>query len=405
MQKQTAAAVCLALGAMNLAELASGQDMPSLSIASGFEATTPQRGWKPIDWHEPITWEADGFRATARPTVVTSNNGPAGGGNVLMPTATDPAVITVNFGGGVSASLNLDGVGELFIDTDPNPFAGAQCTASLLSTGRHVLLAAHCVTDSAGQKDIIDGADGNRIFFDVPGGFITVPFTSSQVTVHPLYNGDTRSGFDVAVITLSEEVDPIVPRYQINTTMSNEASVHLVAGYGSTGFGATGATALGGLKRVGLNQFEQIGLPIGGITNNATQLTADFDSGSALNDAFSTFFGGPAFTGFGTAEVGTAPGDSGGPSFIFNGTDWLIAGVHSYGLRLALLDNPTTPANESLINSDVDGLLNSSWGEFYVDARVAHPQVASFITSFIVPEPGAGVIVLAAAFGALRRRR
>ena len=52
-------------------------------------------------------------------------------------------------------------------------------------------------------------------------------------------------------------------------------------------------------------------------------------------------------------EVLSAPGDSGGPTFI----DGYIAGVTSYGYRLS--------------GSDIDGGLNSSFGEFGADTRVS----------------------------------
>ena len=65
--------------------------------------------------------------------------------------------------------------------------------------------------------------------------------------------------------------------------------------------------------------------------------------------------------GLGNDEVMSAPGDSGGPSFI-NGQ---VAGITSYGLRLSRRTGrpPRT--------SDVDNQLNSSYGEFGIDTRVS----------------------------------
>ena len=102
---------------------------------------------------------------------------------------------------------------------------------------------------------------------------------------------------------------------------------------------------------------------IGGITNNSTQLTFDFDSGETPNDAYGFFFGaGFADLGLGLNEENSAPGDSGGPTFVNDGGTMKIAGVTSYGLRLVFGGGAT---------ADNNGALDSSWGEFSGDARIA----------------------------------
>ena len=208
-------------------------------------------------------------------------------------------------------------------------------------------------------------------------------------------------GFDVAVIDLGTVVDPAIPRYQLNSNLGIEGAPHLSVGYGQSGDGATGALLPAGFRRSGLNNFEITGPPVSQIENLDTQLTADFDSGDAAGDAFDVLFGLQGAIngglGFGVDEVGTAPGDSGGPSFILDGGVPVIAGVHSYGLRLELLDGTS---------SDVDSVLNSSFGEFYVDARVANPEVLSFINSAIgIPEPSSLVLLTLGGLTLLRARR
>lgn len=324
-----------------------------------------------------VSWSDGVFNAVARPLLVTASSPPTGGDRLA-----DPNDLSTSFG------LDLSGVGQLFLDVNPIPGFGATCSGSLMEGGTHLLTAAHCVTDDDGEIAVIDGADGNSVTFTTAGGVFQATFTAADISVHPNYNGDLLDGFDVAVIDLGSPQPADIARYPLNDGTVNEANLHVAAGYGRSGDGATGATTDAGELRSGLNNFLSVGLPVGGINNPLTQLTADFDSGASEQDAFGVFdevfFGGEVLDpfnnglGFGPDEVGVAPGDSGGPSFIVGAEGIVIAGVHSYGLRLELLDGQT---------SDIDDALNSSFGEFYVDARVAEPEVLGFIRSVIVPEP------------------
>ena len=79
--------------------------------------------------------------------------------------------------------------------------------------------------------------------------------------------------------------------------------------------------------------------------------------GISGNDAFGFFFGNNDL-GLGSAEVNSASGDSGGPA-IHNGE---IIGITSYGVTLTFNDGTT---------SDVNGILDSSFGEFSGDTRVS----------------------------------
>lgn len=342
-----------------------------------------------------IRWSDGVVNAIAKPLLVTASNPPAGGDRLA-----DPNDLTT------SSGLDLSGVGRLFLDVDPNAGAGAICSGSLLEGGRFLLTAAHCVTDDNGELALLDGLDGNSATFATAQGVVVAPFTSADVFVHPGYDGDVRNGFDVAVIDLGTEQPSEVARYPLHDGSVNEANAHLAAGFGRSGDGQTGATLGAGQLRSGLNNFLSTGLPVGGINNRQTQLTADFDSGASQNDAFDVFdealFGvslDDPFNdglGFGLDEVGVAPGDSGGPSFLQGPDGVLIAGVHSYGLRLELLDGST---------SDLDDELNSSFGEFSIDARVADPDVLGFIQSVAVPEPRALCLVAWAALVTTPRRR
>jgi hypothetical protein len=114
------------------------------------------------------------------------------------------------------------------------------------------------------------------------------------------------------------------------------------------------------------------------------------DASCRLAGAFG--LGGPKYCnlGRGPTEVSDAGGDSGGPEFI-NGK---IASVTSYGL--------TFGKNFG----DVDGKLDSSWGEF--NGFVPVSIHTAFIAGSMVPEPGTWAMMLGG-FGvigaAMRGRR
>jgi hypothetical protein len=93
-------------------------------------------------------------------------------------------------------------------------------------------------------------------------------------------------------------------------------------------------------------------------------------------------------------EGSTAPGDSGGPTFIQDGGEWKLAGITSWGL------NPWDALDNG--GSGLDGL----YGDVSYMTRVS--QVAPWITS-VVPEPSTCALLVMTGAGALwcaaRRRR
>lgn len=311
---------------------------------------------------------------------------------VAAPAATSAAVVASDFrpyyvtsdGNGTHQTtlgtdafgVNHDGVADLILD------GISRCSGSLLFTGRHLLTAAHCVTDDFGNFD----RSNVNVTWELASGNITA--STSDLQVHPSWNGNVGDGYDLAILTFATAINSLVPRYNYYREPGfGEIGVQgIKVGYGQTGIGSGGSTGASGSKRAGLNEWEDDGLDtVGGINNESTQLTYDFDSGQTENDAFQFFFGAPEDLGFGNDEVGAAPGDSGGPTFIFHDGEYQIAGVTSYGFRLF--------STEDGSSSDVDNATNSSWGEFVVDARTADSEMLSFLDSVTgfdataVPEP------------------
>jgi secreted trypsin-like serine protease len=231
------------------------------------------------------------------------------------------------------------------------------CSGSVLNSNT-ILTAAHCVTDSSGNNTLSAGTASV-----VRSNSSTQTVSITGTSIHPLWDGDLFSGYDVALIRVAAAFT------NISTfglyTFFNEVGVFDVYGYGHQGSNGAGATlGLGGVKK-GQNTFDA--------TSGPRILLSDFDDGTAQRDAFAVHFGFASHTGVGLSEVSTAPGDSGGPALIGG----QVAGINSF---IARLGSP----------SDVDGTLNSSFGEINGFTRVS--QHVSWIqgshTYLMAPEPG-----------------
>lgn len=296
----------------------------------------------------------------------------------------------------VNPGNGFDGVVNLSLKTT---LGNRGCSGSLLSSGQHILTAAHCVTDDFGAN-IFKAA---RVSFELPTGIFDL--NASNIFIHPDWGGflDFDSfGNDLAILELESIAPQTAERYDIYRNTDELGQVGVKVGYGLPGQGNQGfdPTDFLSVKRFGENQYDAIGeilsqvLPINFIPN--TLLVYDFDNGFPQNDALGSL--GIPNLGLGLQEVSAAPGDSGGPTFI-NG---LIAGITSGGTCVGFdfinLTCSVTP--------DIDGVLNASFGEFGFDTRVSN--YADYIDNVLagniapdarVPEPntlfGLGLVLSA----------
>jgi hypothetical protein len=217
------------------------------------------------------------------------------------------------------------------------------CTGSLLSTGRHVLTAAHCLDDGAGNI----AATGGVARFRDPGTGANVDHQFASVTLRSGYTGNVIDGNDVAIITLASEVDASVQRYNLASSYGMREVVRF-AGFGRTGTGFTGDNNTANnqfsndyVLREGFNQFDvfcsappsstllpapgQCGT---GNTNGAIWM-ADFAEPGFENFTVLCQLYGACNSSLGIPnEVGIGRGDSGGAAF---NLDWEILGVASWG--------------------------------------------------------------------------
>lgn len=192
---------------------------------------------------------------------------------------------------------------------------GHRCSGTLLSTGRHVLTAAHCVdfnvdSDGDGHADRGDGVidPGNyQVIFELPiaGGVTNAVFvTAANIATPAGWTGDWRD-HDIAVLELPSMAHPEAQRSEIFRGSNEIGQVFTMVGYGRTGTGETGHTESSGTKRLGQNRFDAV---------SGTTLEYDFDDGTSGDS-------------LGANEAMQGPGDSGGPCFLGN----QIAGVVSFG--------------------------------------------------------------------------
>jgi hypothetical protein len=295
---------------------------------------------------------------------ITTTDDPSG--HIITPPGFYDAVAKLDFVSGSAGSYH--GTGAL-INTPSNLY---------------ILTAAHLFTDGSGNSL---NPSINATFY-LSGGPLTI--SGAQYFINPGWNGDYTGGHDIAIIKLSSS--PSTTGYNL-LTLPNWGFIggNLIAGYGKSGTGATGDTLPFGTLRAAQNTFDA-SWPY---PNNP--YAYDFDDGTAAHDTFGLMNSALINLGLGDFEGLIAQGDSGGPSFVPDPSDlskWVLGGIHSFGTR----------GLNGL--GDIDGVLNSSFGELAGDTRVAFyiDWINGIVTSDgggEVPEPctiillGSGLLGLA----------
>jgi hypothetical protein len=237
--------------------------------------------------------------------------------------------------------------------------AGWYGSGTLLSTGRHVLTAAHVVTDDLFGNPL----PGNSIHvtFNTANGPVTIQ--GRRVYSLPSWEGtvtlDFTTGQDIAILELESAAPASIPRYDIYRDDDEIGKIASMYGYGRTGTGDFGAIYADQQLRWGQNRIDCTG----GLLGYAEDvLMYDFDSGSEYDDTFGLWLG-IHDLGMGTYEVNIASGDSGGPSFI----DGKIAGVHSFGDVMSAFGATSADTRVSVHAEWIDQVLAST-SEFLVSS-------------------------------------
>lgn len=358
-----------------------------------------------------LSWEARNTVIGQTPTsdILAPSNTIGGGDPLYKPTADKD--------GTVALIMEYDNGGRFI------------CSGSLLSDGRSIATAAHCVSSGGGVKDA-DLVKTTAYFYTGNPDERTVDPTVgaqaidiSEYFVEGNYSGEVIDQNDIAILRLSQAAPASATRYDLYTQELTGEQFN-VAGYGtrSTVGGASGNTppagARTGFLREGDNVYDYAwgnsvfdgfftnrdgsGENFFGFAEVEFSYISDFDNGLAAQsqaDRICTVVAGAASCadlfdfGLGAREVGIAGGDSGGPGFI----DGMLASINSYGLTFGASFG------------DFDGVFNAGWGEFsgYVPIYIHTDFINSAMFAMTVPEPGTWTMLLIGfgLVGAARRRR
>ncbi len=231
-------------------------------------------------------------------------------------------------------------------------------TGVLLYGGAAVLTAAHLFSGNETSA---------TVHFETATGKQDV--ASSRVLIAPTYDA-ANSSSDLALVWLSGSAPTAADRYQLYRSSDEIGQTMTLVGYGRPGTGGDGAMASYSgdpIRQKASNVFDadmsalkhQLASGMGWTPLPGSQLTADFDDGSAAHDALGQFLG-LHQTGLGQSEGIITSGDSGGPAFIHG----LVAGIASYSASLSQGD----------VKPDADGLVNSTFGEVAAWQRVSYFQ-------------------------------
>lgn len=235
---------------------------------------------------------------------------------------------------------------------------GSYGSGVLLYDGRAVLTVAHLFAH---------GSTGTTVRFDTTAGEQTL--AAASVSVHASYDAVNNNN-DLALVWLSGTVPQTANRYDLYRSSNEAGQAFTLAGYGMPGTGTAGEDGSysgGPLRLKAGNQFDAdaislktwLGTGMGWTPAAGTQLVADFDNGTAAQDALGQLIYSSGL-GLGQSEGLNSRGDSGGPAFI-NGQ---LAGIASYTASLA----------RGSQHPDIDSVSNSSYGEIGFWQRVSHYQ-------------------------------
>jgi Trypsin/PEP-CTERM motif len=297
--------------------------------------------------------------------------------------------------------VNFDGVARIIMDDS------YVCSGTLLAGGAYVLTAGHCVT----------GFSNFQIEFGLNNDAATATRGAAATYANPYWTGALAEGTDIALIKLDSVVTGI-QGFNLHTGSAVGSSV-LMMGYGTTtqgntatapnwnewGIGHWGVNTFDVTSNVFLDAWDPDGSKGDGPGNNThgEEYVADYDGGSDANNTLGMVAGltgnlWASDTG-GPIESLITGGDSGGGDFVWNGSEWLVTGVHSWGWQFC--GGRLDP------NCDFSSRNSGSWGDLMASTAV-YSHVDWINSVVAIPEPGTYALMVLGLLGvgaAARRRR
>ncbi|OEZ58485.1 trypsin [Duganella sp. HH105] len=302
----------------------------------------------------------------------------------------------------------LDGVARLSFTNGDGNWA---CSGSLLAGGQYVLTAAHCA-DNFSKMTVQFGWQGGT-------AAVTRNVSVGNAFVNKAWTGQLDTGADIAILKLDTAVTTI-NGYHLSTT-NDVGKDYLMAGYGTTQKATTNLPTNwndGNYGHYGFNTFDVDSKTFNKAAGDAgiydydpnyyapgATYMSDFDDSNNPNRntlgriADVTGNKWSSSNGRGALEALIAGGDSGGGDFVWNGTEWLLSGVHSWGWQGACADFGLTGCDNASQNKSSFGDLSGS------TATYSHIGWINSVTA--VPEPGTYAMMIAglALVGVARRRK